>query len=402
MHLLPTSLARLADLCDNNNARYALGGIHVKLEDGNTFLAEATDTKCLLRITGQCHSADDYPTNPALAAAPNGSTEALIPQNSWKSFFTSAAKLTKKNRTRPELQTVAVVLGKEQATFGATDYDSFPIEQTRLVDRKFPPVNDILRGLKPSRAKYRVRFDAELMVKLLQTMVATMPAAAGEYTVDMYGFDDSKPLLIERVGESAKATAIIMPMGGAEKAKNDEPAEATPTAPEWKAKIAELEAEIDRLRSDNTAKAGRIAELEADFAKVTEQNDVLSEAHRSMGEQLVALKQAKPLPEAAAVLAAELEQAREREAKVAPILAGLQDMCDDLQRQLAERTTRPTTRATRAMPTLPEGERLPAETESDLKAIQSQREAGVSWADISTATGLPISTLRNRLRKIEA
>jgi hypothetical protein len=56
MHLLPTNLAPLGDLADKreNGSRFALKGVHVRLNSDNTFSAAATDTKVLMQVTGPC------------------------------------------------------------------------------------------------------------------------------------------------------------------------------------------------------------------------------------------------------------------------------------------------------------------------------------------------------------
>jgi hypothetical protein len=132
MHLLPTHLAPLADLADSKPAgRFALGNVQLRIHGDNTFTAAATDTKVLLRVSGPCVGpVEEYPEHPAMATAPNGKMEGLIPADSWKKAFSSAAKVTRKQRS--VLRSVAVKVGDNMATFGATDLDSYPVEQTRL------------------------------------------------------------------------------------------------------------------------------------------------------------------------------------------------------------------------------------------------------------------------------
>ncbi len=72
----------------------------------------------------------EYPEHPAMANAPNGKHDALIPAASWRKAFSTAAKVTKKQKS--VLRSVAVKLGDQLATFGATDGDSCPVEQTRV------------------------------------------------------------------------------------------------------------------------------------------------------------------------------------------------------------------------------------------------------------------------------
>jgi hypothetical protein len=68
--------------------------------------------------------------------------EGLIPSSVWAKTFKSFANVTKKQRD--VLNSVAVKIGDDMATFGATNLDSYPVEQTRLVEGRLPPVAEIL------------------------------------------------------------------------------------------------------------------------------------------------------------------------------------------------------------------------------------------------------------------
>jgi hypothetical protein len=125
MHLLPTHLAALADVAaKNETGRFMLETVHLRVHGDNTFLAEATDTKVLLRVSGPCVGpADEYPEHPGMTTAPNGSMEGLIPAKAWVKAFSNANKVTKKSH-QANLKTVAVKIGKDMATFGSTNLDS--------------------------------------------------------------------------------------------------------------------------------------------------------------------------------------------------------------------------------------------------------------------------------------
>jgi len=81
MHLLPTNLGQLANLTESDG-RFALSNVRLRVHGDNTFIAEATDTKVLLRVSGPCVAeSGDFPDGvPGLATAPNGKLEALIPR----------------------------------------------------------------------------------------------------------------------------------------------------------------------------------------------------------------------------------------------------------------------------------------------------------------------------------
>lgn len=164
MHLLPLSLGRVAELAEKNDAggRFALPNVHFRANNDKTFTVEATDTRRLIRVTGS-HREDpaDYPTAfiPGFDSSPNGGTDALIPAATWKAVFAKAGKMTPARITKPVLRGVAVRVGKDVTTFGATDAASTMCESVRNGEGRFPPVADVLAGLKPGTGKARVSVD---------------------------------------------------------------------------------------------------------------------------------------------------------------------------------------------------------------------------------------------------
>jgi hypothetical protein len=73
MHLLPTNLASLVDVADkkDHGGRFTLASVHLRVHGDNTFIAEATDTKVLLRVCGPCvNSSEDYPEHPGMRTPP--------------------------------------------------------------------------------------------------------------------------------------------------------------------------------------------------------------------------------------------------------------------------------------------------------------------------------------------
>ena len=81
-------------------------------------MAEATDTKALLRVSGPCPSEPgSYPTSllPGFDEAPNGHTDALVPALKWQKLFAAAGKLTrgKALNSQPVLRSVAVRVERE-------------------------------------------------------------------------------------------------------------------------------------------------------------------------------------------------------------------------------------------------------------------------------------------------
>jgi hypothetical protein len=265
MHLLPTNLAPLADLVEKSpSGRFALNNIQLRLHGDNTFTAASTDTKVLVLVSGPCVGpVEEYPEHPAMATAPNGKLDALIPAASWKKAFSTAAKVTKKNRTNAVLRSVAVKLGDQLATFGATDLDSYPVEQTRLGDGRFPPVADIVP--KPGSGKARVWVDPIYLADVLKT-IATIACDEEDRRVEIE-VNGEKPIAIRaQRADGIRADGVVMPLPGEDEEK-DETEEGVETP--------ENADEIERLRegrkemAEQLEKANqRIADLEREHERV--------------------------------------------------------------------------------------------------------------------------------------
>jgi len=264
MHLLPTTLACLADQSEKNpTGRFALNNIQLRLHGDNTFTAASTDTKVLVRVTGPCVGpVEEYPEHPAMANAPNGKLDALIPAASWKKAFSTAAKVTKKQKN--VLRSVAVKLGKELATFGATDGDSYPVEQTRIGDGRFPPVADIIP--KPGSGKARVWVDPLYLADVLKT-IAAIAGDEDNRRVEIE-VNGEKPIAIRaQRADGIRADGVLMPLPG-EKDKQEDQAEDEVETPEDATEIERLR-ESRKEMAEQLEKANqRIADLERDNEKV--------------------------------------------------------------------------------------------------------------------------------------
>jgi regulator of replication initiation timing len=138
--------------------------------------------------------------------------EGLIPAAIWAKVFSSAAKTTRK-AIKPILKSVAVKLGKEMATFGTTDLDSFPVEQTRLMAGRFPPAADIIDQTR-KRATWSVWVDPTHLAKALKA-IGSVGCDEDDQAVELMFTDNpAKPFVIEakRAG-GIKSTAVVMPLG---------------------------------------------------------------------------------------------------------------------------------------------------------------------------------------------
>jgi len=219
MNLLPTNIGSLAVIADKNEGtRWAVTGIEFEtLTDDNGMPAGwracATDTKRLLRITGgDVGSLEEYPMPPAMESAPNGATKVLIPASKWDAFFKQAVQLTNKRFLKPILKSVALKIGDEQATFSATDLDSCPVVQTKLVEGKFPPADSVIpKKLRTGGSV--IQFDARLLAETLNAINSMVPKDQASI-VRVESWTNMKPVHISSKScPGMNIEGIIMPCG---------------------------------------------------------------------------------------------------------------------------------------------------------------------------------------------
>ena len=214
MHLLPLSLGRLADHAARSDFRFAMSGVLLRVRDDNTFEAVATDARVLARATGPCVADPSaFPSIPALADAPDGLTEALIPPDTWKRAFTWARKLIGGTKPdNPAAHSVAVRVGGERTTFGVSDGEHPWTEAAANISGRFPPYEDILRALPRGGGRDRIVVDPGLLAQVLLT--------AGEFSpdrespeVDVETFGQGRPVVV-RAGRpgGVEFVGLVMPL----------------------------------------------------------------------------------------------------------------------------------------------------------------------------------------------
>ncbi len=211
MNLLPANLAKLADIASRDDrGRWTLRGVHVERSPEGTFTAAATDTRMLLRVSGPCEPADEFPSIPAMKDVPDDAASGIVPASVWGSVFAAATKHSRK-ATKSILQNVAVAIGREQAVFGMTNGDSSPVETTKLMEGRFPPVDDVFPK-KP--AAMRIRINPLLMAKLLKAMAEIAPPDLdGNDGVTMEIWDPNRPMVFRCPGpRGQELSGLLMPI----------------------------------------------------------------------------------------------------------------------------------------------------------------------------------------------
>ena len=232
LHLLPFSIARLAEHADvkGSASRFALNGVMVEFGSDNTFKATATDTKQLVHVEGQCVAPpDEYPASciPALAHSPNGASKALIPSSFWRESFQKAKKLTRKAH-QTALKSVAVVAGDKTTTMAATDIDSATCDTTLNLEGRFAPYEDIIRKANRDGDRVlKVAVDPKLLISVLATIADfndedsiraelvfrfSDPEPEGDNVEKPAEIVIEKPFLVQAQNQTSKLTGLVMPL----------------------------------------------------------------------------------------------------------------------------------------------------------------------------------------------
>jgi hypothetical protein len=270
MHLLPFQLGAVANLTDRRDStRFALSNVNLRLYGDNTFCAESTDSKRLIRVTGPCAEPDEYPSGgiPGFDAAPNGALAALVPGDVWKKTFSAAGKLVSARafKQKPILGNVAVKVGDKVTTFGATNLERHLTESVSNGTGRYPPTGDILgQCQKHNRDVFSV--DPVLLAEVLRTLAEFTDEENKRVTFSVgrkcKKTDTDKPILI-RVDTAVggmRVESVVMPLAG-DNAPDQGTAELATDGPDPSTEPAHL-AELTELRAELAAARAALEQSE--------------------------------------------------------------------------------------------------------------------------------------------
>lgn len=210
MLLLPMSIAKVSALADKKDStRFALSGVHLKIQNGRWF-AESTDSKRLIRVSGELSTKaiKEYPPHSGMDKAEHDPDikECLIPAASWNRAFTMMKP--RKTSSKPALNNVALKFTKTEATFGATDLDSYPVENTRLLEGRFPTTDDIVKQTEKS-VSLAFAVDPKLLADSLNAMAAMM--GDGDKRCVVYcDAKGEKPVILRAKGATGEEIELLM------------------------------------------------------------------------------------------------------------------------------------------------------------------------------------------------
>lgn len=165
MKIIPSNLGKLSILAAKESTKFALTGVRIELkEDG--YRALVTDSKAGAIVEGNyVADANEYPSWDALTNAPNGATSALVPADFWRDTMAAATKLTKRCHKSILKESVAIVTGDKEVTIGATNLEQNPTHASRLVEGRFPPLDECIPRSKPLIELF---VDPDYMIDMMQ------------------------------------------------------------------------------------------------------------------------------------------------------------------------------------------------------------------------------------------
>jgi hypothetical protein len=217
IHLLPLNLGRLAKHADKKGyaGRFITAGVRVAFPTTGSYLAEATDTKQLVRVEGPVVAdPNDYPHEsiPGLSTAPNGATAAVVPLAAWEKAFAQANKLGNLKRLNNALGSVACVVGNNVTTFGATDTESRMVEQTPNLEGRYVDGDFIIEKTEKDAPIATFTVDAKMLLELLKT-AAAFAEDDDNNRVDIEVRGTHKPIIIRSMNSKGqKFTGLQMPL----------------------------------------------------------------------------------------------------------------------------------------------------------------------------------------------
>lgn len=181
---------------------------------------------------------------------------------------------------------MAVKLSKEVATFGSTDLDSYPVEQTRLIEGRFPPAADIIGQIR-KRLTRSVWVDPVQMARALKAIAAVGCDEDNQGVEILLTDDPEKPFMIQaKRSDGVNSELVMMPLSGessireAKDKKTEEGKEKT-EVDQIREELARATADRDRLDKE-LASARRELELQKkDMQNLLCKNDTLREELQS-------------------------------------------------------------------------------------------------------------------------
>lgn len=199
--ILPPNLAGLSKFTNSQTTKYAVSGVQVNATDvEGGYKVVATDCTRVVIVEG-VPATTTTDVIPAMVDAPNGATSAIIPAKTFNKVLTAAGK-----QVYSRFQQTQVVLSKEVTTLGNTDLDATNVEQTKNVEGRYPPIDEVMpKGEPIAKVSVDGKKAAEILTYLAK--ISTVVSDAGRVDLEIH---KGMILVFKSQGTDQKATALLM------------------------------------------------------------------------------------------------------------------------------------------------------------------------------------------------
>lgn len=209
--LLPPHLAAIAGIASDQpwDAHKPLGAVLVERLDATDLHPHgrvrvvASDRRRLVEAIVPLDDPEEFPAIPALEAAPNTATRALVDAGSWRTALRGAPKRV----STPILRNVAARLSEKEVTFASTDGERTTVTPTKAVEGEFP---DHAAVWPSSRPKAAVTLSLPLLKGLLAVIEGFAPASEA-VRIEVRGEGDPVVFLTASP-ERGRVEALLMPL----------------------------------------------------------------------------------------------------------------------------------------------------------------------------------------------
>jgi hypothetical protein len=213
MFLIHSNLAAVTKVVNEENARFGgTAGIRVSELEGGSYRVEATNGRVLARVDGVCPgSADDYPSIPAIEAAPNSAKAAILPVKAFCEAQAAAKKI--KAHARPILKSVAVQLSDKESAMGSTNLESASVVGPILnLEGRWPSTDEVFPKGSPTMT---VRINAKMLAELLGIAAGfSEDKDHAPVTLSFYDANGMKPIRLDAkdAGNGQTFSGLIVPL----------------------------------------------------------------------------------------------------------------------------------------------------------------------------------------------
>jgi hypothetical protein len=203
--LLPANLAALTSCAADDQTRYSMCGIRVRLNE-NGYIAEATDGRRLLRVDGDYpEPVEDFPGD--IPSTDDGPREVVLATPRLKTIV----KRIKKRVARKVLKCVAIGTTEKESTLIVDDLENRSVDTARHMDGRYPDTDAVWPK---DAAKVTVHVNATLLASTLKAIADLgLKDGVDRVTIEIHGNEKCPMIQINATtAEGQTVKALVMPL----------------------------------------------------------------------------------------------------------------------------------------------------------------------------------------------